>query len=322
VSPDDGSPKADFLAGSDIGFSFKDIVDRVTDIVVVTKAEPLAPPGPVIVYVNEAFTRISDYTANEMMGGNPRRLQAEATDAVTKRRIRSALEAKQPVRATLLNRSKDGRSYWVELNIVPLRDCTGRVTHFAAIERDITEQKRLEDELAEQARSDPLTGLFNRRAFFEMAEAEASRLRRHGGVAALLLLDIDHFKSINDEYGHPVGDRALRALAQHCRQSLRAHDAIGRIGGEEFAVLLPTMSLAGAAEVAERLRLGISRLALPANDGTFGFTVSIGIAPLSISDGGFAACLSAADGALYRAKREGRNRIAAADGQLVVGGPA
>lgn len=293
-------------------FAFKDIVDQASDIVVVTKAWPLGPIGPIIVYVNEAFSRVTGYAPAEVIGGNPRRLQSDATDGATKKRIREALAAGRPVRATLLNKAKDGRLYWVELNIVPLRDAAGEVTHFAAIERDITEQKRLESELAAQARTDGLTGLLNRRAFLELAEAEVSRLRRHGGMAALAMLDIDRFKAINDGFGHAAGDAVLRALAQHCRQSLRTHDAIGRVGGEEFAMLLPEMGMDAAAEVAERLRLGLAQLVVPAGNADLGFTVSIGVALLSPTGDDLAAALARADAALYRAKHEGRNRVARA----------
>lgn len=162
------------------------------------------------------------------------------------------------------------------------------------------------------ARRDPLTGLLNRRAFDEMLALEFARSRRSGGPVALLLLDLDDLKLINDRYGHDAGDRALRRLAEILAGSVRSTDSIGaRIGGDEFVILAPETSLPAALSLAERLRRSI--LAAPASEDFPPFTMSIGIVTLdALRHSGPASLLADADSALYEAKRGGRGRVATA----------
>ena len=202
-------------------FSFQQIVDAAKDVVIVTKADPIDPPGPEIVYVNKAFTELTGYTPDEVIGKTPRLLQSTGTAADSKRAIREALQNHQPVRVTIKNYAKSGREYWLDVSILALRNAAGEVTHFAAIERDVTEQKELEHQLETLSRTDPLTGLLNRRSLEDYLAKEYSRFKRHGTKFSALLLDIDHFKSINDRYGHSSGDRVLKMLADSCTASLR-----------------------------------------------------------------------------------------------------
>ena len=122
-------------------FDFQQIVDAANDVIIVTKSDPIDPPGPEIVYVNKAFTDLTGYAPDEVMGKTPRLLQSSGTDVDTKRAIKQALQKQQPVRVTIRNYAKSGREYWLDVSILPLRDESGEVTHFAAIERDVTEQK-------------------------------------------------------------------------------------------------------------------------------------------------------------------------------------
>ncbi len=131
-------------------FSFTDIIKHTNDVVIVTRADRLDPPGPEIVFVNEAFTRLTGYEASEVLGKNPRILQGSKTTPDTRARIRAALERQEPVRAEVINYSKDGKEYLLDLQIIPLFDCNGKLTHFAAIERDMTERWRAEEALREQ----------------------------------------------------------------------------------------------------------------------------------------------------------------------------
>lgn len=175
---------------------------------------------------------------------------------------------------------------------------------------DITERKHLQQELEKQARLDYLTGLANRRHFMEQAERELSRTHRYQNPLAMLMLDVDDFKGVNDTHGHKVGDLVLEKLSAICRDALREFDIVGRLGGEEFAVLLPMTDGARALDIAERLRQCVARTVVPLDQGVFlNFTVSIGVAQLAAGNGSIDSLLQQADQALYEAKRSGRNRV-------------
>lgn len=172
------------------------------------------------------------------------------------------------------------------------------------------EIRRRERRLQELASTDGLTQASNRRHFLEQAAREFARARRGSGRLALLMLDMDHFKAINDRHGHATGDDVLRALAYTCKASLRAMDVFGRLGGEEFAILLPDTALDQAVEIAERLHRRLVASAVPAAGGQpLRFTVSIGVAALDAGDADIDALLSRADAGLYQAKRDGRNCV-------------
>ncbi len=176
---------------------------------------------------------------------------------------------------------------------------------------DVTEQRQLEAELRRLARTDALTGLPNRRSFMETAAAVATRPIE---PLALLMLDLDHFKTINDRFGHAVGDQALQAVTERCRDMLRDSDVIARVGGEEFAVLMPGTGRAAAVAVAERLREAVGRSRLPIGDGRVAITTSIGGTVAEPADTGVDVVLQRADRALYAAKAAGRNRVVFSDG--------
>ena len=179
---------------------------------------------------------------------------------------------------------------------------------------DITERKRMNDELLVLATTDFLTGLPNRREFMARLDDEQARLQRDvGEQGAVLMLDLDHFKRVNDEYGHATGDAVLRHLAALMRDSQRKIDTLGRVGGEEFAVLLPGADMAAATAFAERLRQRIASTPLEAEGRMLSVTVSIGIAALDAADTSGDAALVRADKALYCAKRGGRNRVEQVD---------
>jgi len=183
--------------------------------------------------------------------------------------------------------------------------------------RILTEQyaelARVGRELQIQATIDELTGIFNRRHFLSRADEEVKRIARYGGPGSLLMLDIDDFKRVNDSFGHAVGDAALQRVSQLCAESLRTTDLLGRIGGEEFAMLLLETELATAQQVAERLRLLIQADTFGAEQGiSCLLRVSIGVAESRAQDESLAALMVRADDALYRAKNEGRNRVVTA----------
>ena len=290
-------------------FSFEQIVDAAKDVIIVTKADPIDPPGPEIVYVNKAFTTLTGYTPEEVIGKTPRLLQSSGTEAESKKIIKQALQNHQPVRVTIKNYAKSGREYWLDVSILALRNEAGEVTHFVAIERDVTEQKELEHKLETLSRTDPLTGLLNRRSLEEYLAKEYSRFTRHAVKFSLLLLDIDHFKSINDQHGHTVGDRVLKMLAESCSDSLRKHDIVARYGGEEFCVVLPYTRCETAAILAEKLRTRIANQTLKVGAEDITVTASIGVSEIKAADKTPDDILERADAALYEAKQSGRNRV-------------
>ena len=167
----------------------------------------------------------------------------------------------------------------------------------------------------EQALTDPLTGLGNRRYFDERGDGVLALARRRGRPFSVLMIDIDHFKRVNDQHGHAVGDEVLRALGNALKASLRGGDVCGRLGGEEFAVALPDEDREGAAATAERLRHALERLGASsaAARGPIEVTVSIGVAAYPEDGDALEALLRRADKRLFRAKQSGRNRVVAAD---------
>jgi len=173
-------------------------------------------------------------------------------------------------------------------------------------------RERAEAELYKLATFDALTGLFNRRAFFDIAERELARARRMGSIYAVLMMDLDHFKRVNDEYGHQAGDRVLADFAAVAKRSVRAEDLVGRYGGEEFCALLPGAGMQTAIAIAERLRDSVARH--PLGDLPRAITVSVGVTVSAADAGGtLDTAIARADEALYRAKHEGRDRVVGLD---------
>jgi diguanylate cyclase (GGDEF)-like protein len=167
-------------------------------------------------------------------------------------------------------------------------------------------------ELRRQAALDPLTGVLNRGTFDRLAAAEVAEAHALGTSLVALMVDADHFKAINDTYGHSVGDMALRRLAETLELAVRRTDYVARYGGEEFCVLLPSAGPRDAIQIAERIRAMLTEMTVPTVNGPLILTVSIGIGVLAPTDGTVETMLLAADNALYAAKQEGRNRVAVA----------
>ena len=186
-----------------------------------------------------------------------------------------------------------------------------RVRNHLALRRATTELKVLNAELLRLATTDALTGVSNRRHFFEQVEEEMQRMRRYRHRAALFMLDLDHFKRLNDTFGHDVGDRALVMAASTVRQTLRNHDLFGRIGGEEFAGFLPETGYDKAVMVCERLRELIGIIEVPTADGTARLSASIGVVAVDAEQESAEAALKRADQAMYIAKQGGRNKVVA-----------
>jgi diguanylate cyclase (GGDEF)-like protein/PAS domain S-box-containing protein len=200
---------------------------------------------------------------------------------------------------------------------LPMYDASGNPQYLVCVTLDITERKfaqaallASEKELLVLATTDVLTELPNRRQFIARLTEEFARVRRFGNQrCSVLMIDIDHFKRINDTYGHVMGDAGLRHFAQLMRKAIREIDMVARVGGEEFAVILPGSDLAAARTSAERLREIVAKTPLVQDGKTISVTVSIGVATMVASDSEADQTLIRADEALYRAKENGRNQV-------------
>lgn len=192
----------------------------------------------------------------------------------------------------------------------PQPDDIERIAFAANLAAIAIENRYAHEELERRAYTDYLTGLANRRHCLEQAENELARTLRYGKELSILMLDVDRFKQVNDTYGHKVGDIVLQELSAVCCGTLRNVDVVGRIGGEEFAVLLPETGLEPAMEAAERLRAAIAAAPVTPGGGLpLHFTVSLGVTTVTERDATVDELLNQADQALYRAKSEGRNRV-------------
>jgi diguanylate cyclase (GGDEF)-like protein/PAS domain S-box-containing protein len=268
-------------------------------------------PQAEIEWVNPAFESLTGYTRQDAIGRRPAELvKSGLHDQTFYESMWRTILAGQTWRGEVVNKKRDGTLYHEELIIAPVQAESGEILHFVGVKQDISVRKELEASLQNLATTDPLTGLPNRRHFLAQMEQEVARLSRFTEIqAALLMLDLDHFKLINDTHGHAAGDAVLRHFAERLRNSLRQTDVAGRLGGEEFAILLIGSDSRQAVEMAERLRVRVAEDNTDFGGVTIQVTVSIGVTQLLADDGNADAALARADIALYQAKARGRNRV-------------
>ena len=262
--------------------------------------------------VNPALARIIGHTTpSDFLRAHQDDWLWPFVDEDEQERLFGALAAHgQVTHLQLRMRRWNGESIWVEVNAHASPDPKHAIATVEGVLSDITERKRILEELRHLATVDGLTGLYNRRHFLELCERELRRARRYRLDVALLMLDADLFKTINDTYGHDVGDEVLRVIARLCQYQMREADIIGRLGGEEFAILLPQTNPSDALGAAERLRKAIAQTTLPLADGRMlRFTVSIGVCAGAAQTITLQELLKIADRALYTAKRRGRNQV-------------
>jgi diguanylate cyclase (GGDEF)-like protein/PAS domain S-box-containing protein len=418
---------------------FKSVLDQTADVVIITEVGPLDEPhGPKILYVNQSFTKLTGYSQKEILGKTPRILQGNKTDKETLKRIRQALEKKEAIHVELLNYAKDQTEYWLDFTIIPIKDSNGVVKYFAAIERDITERKKMEEakamlsalvefsdeavigkdlkgtifswnkaaenlygyteqeaiganikmlfpknreqefqnimckiardehikyfetlrahkdghtipvsltiapiknpqaevigasttarditqqKLTEErlkhlAEHDTLTGLINRPLFEDRLEQAMSLAKREKYNVAICFVDIDNFKQINDFYGHATGDLFLRAVVKRIQTCLRAPDTFARFGGDEFGLILPSVSKDSATKLIKKILEHFSTKFLIENK-TIHAALSIGIS-LYPKDGS-KLLLEKADAAMYFVKKQGKNNFKFFDESINLG---
>jgi len=286
---------------------------------------------------NEAFYRFNGYEPGELDGAHYSTLSGDLRVAELNVDLWAHLRDGQPWHGTLRNRRKSGELYWVSATVVTFRDIWGRLERVMVLMTDISEsillservekEQRLREELAQlnrelatDAATDPLTGLPNKRAFDAFIQRAIAVSREAGQPIAVIVLDIDHFKRVNDVYGHPTGDILLKELAHRWRQEIRSSDMLARIGGDEFCVVLPRTPALHAERIAEKLRLAAAKspvvVDLPGKElRIIETTASVGLATAEVAAAMTPeALMQAADAALYQAKDGGRDRMVAVTG--------
>jgi diguanylate cyclase (GGDEF)-like protein/PAS domain S-box-containing protein len=287
---------------------FEQVVRLLRDVVVVTEALPLDGEGPRVVYVNPAFTRLTGYGAADIVGRSICVLRGPGTDAAVLARLRASLARGESAREVLLNYTRDGQPFWVDLAVSPVRDRDGRVSHLLAVERDVSAHKAIERRMHAATGHDVLTGLLARREFFERAETARAQSLSEGRDFGLLLLDVDHFRTINGTHGHEIGDELLVQVATAVRGAVRPLDLAGRIAGDEFAVAMPSVEPDQAHAIALHVRAAIRRMRLPGLP-WLGVTTSMGVACAEHGGDSVAVLLARAERACEESRRAGRNRV-------------
>lgn len=265
---------------------------------------------------NQAFTTLLGLTPADVMGKSVFDLSPPDLAQVYFEADEALMTAGENQRYESQVQTPSGQRLDVIFYKTVLRDAEGQVSGLVGTILDITERKRMEQQLAEMATRDPLTGLMNRRAILAHLERLHADRRSERQPLCLLMCDVDHFKSINDRHGHAVGDEVLTQVAQLLRQHLRDGDQVGRIGGEEFLVVLYSTEPERLAQVGERLRQVVALHPLMSLNTTFSVTLSIGGARSVQADEDWASVVSRADQALYVAKRTGRDRVVMAESDL------
>lgn len=273
-------------------------LDATSDSVVVTDAKAR------ITFANNAFFQLTGYGPSEVLGKTPAMLRSGQHDEAFYAELNTTIKAGRAFRATFTNRRRDGTLYHAEQSISPIIDEKGRITHYISVSKDISERVLKEQSLQHEASHDPLTGLLNRRTGEQAVSAAVLAAHTTGRPLTLMMCDIDHFKQVNDQFGHTAGDRVIREVAQILRQALRGGDVVARWGGEEFLVLLDNCAQTQAMALAERI---CQRVAMHRDSDAGIVTVSLGIAALT-SNEAVDELIARADNALYGSKHGGRNQ--------------
>lgn len=288
-------------------------IARLNDIVLIAEADAEGKQNPRIIFVNKAFERLMGYTAEEVLGKDPGFLDGPNTQMEELWRVKALLKQGESVRTELVNYRKNGEEIWLEMDILPIANSAGVFTHWVAVQRDITERKAAESRIQHLAFYDMLTNLPNRLLLLdrlEQALLNSMRLKRSG---ALLFLDLDNFKTLNDTHGHDFGDMLLEQVAQRLLNSVRITDTVARLGGDEFVVVVENLSEQGcnaaqeASLVADKILLALSQPFRLSGYEHYS-SCSIGVAlfcneqQVTVDE-----LLKRADLAMYEAKAAGRN---------------
>jgi diguanylate cyclase (GGDEF)-like protein/PAS domain S-box-containing protein len=267
----------------------------------------IRPEGNLIIYVNPAFEHITGYPRSEVIGRDPRFLRGTEHAQFGDAEINSALREVRDGKAMLKYYRKDGSLFWNELTISPVLDADRQATHFVGIVNDITEQKQYEEQLERQNNQDALTGLASRSLLRDRTEQAIAYALHHKRFVALLFIDLDNFKRINDSLGHGSGDNILRTLADRIAGCIREHDTLARLGGDEFVLVVSDMaSLQDATLMANKVLQAIAQ-SISAGGRAIDISGSIGMSVFPTDGDDYDTLLRNADAAMYKAKHHGGN---------------
>ena len=278
------------------------VVTQIDDSVALTDIDGT------IHYVNDAFAKHTGFSEEELIGKTQRLLKSGHHPQEFYKLLWDTILAGNSFRATFINKKKGDGIFYEEKTITPLKNKEGEITGFVSTAKDITDRVKMEEALRESAQTDHLTGLYNRLKFEDSIARELEMKRRYGQRFSLILFDIDHFKEVNDTYGHDIGDQVLKQLAQLLNERMRKTDIIARWGGEEFIVLLPETTLDTALMLAEKIRTAVADFPFEAVEQV---TISLGVTEF-LDDDSEQKIIKRVDDALYKAKELGRNRVISA----------
>lgn len=278
-------------------------IEASTDAIMIVR---LSRRQPLIEYVNAAFERITGYARAEVLGADWRVLQGGAISHHIESSLETMLRTRDEGAMVLRSYRKDGTPFWNSLHVAPVSDEHGRRTHLVAIIDDVTETKSYQEQLEHQATHDVLTGLPNRALLIDRITQAIAQARRNERLMALVFVDLDHFKRINDGYGHGTGDQVLRIVASRIADSLRANDTVARYAGDEFVIVLDDQADEGAvSQFCKRLSSALS-VPLFIDDRELLLSASFGVSLFPRDGSDAEALLQNADTAMYRVKDEGR----------------
>jgi len=308
----DGNPRELFFIDRDIT-ERRQIEAKVRSLSVAIEQGPVSvvmtAPDGTIQYVNPCFTAVTGYAADEVLGQTPALLKSGMTDPSVYTALWHTLGEGRPWSGEFINKRRNGELFWEEAHIAPVFDETGALTQYIAVKLDISDRKRAEEQIKHLAQYDNLTDLPNRFLFSGLLQQALALAQRDGNRLGLLFVDLDHFKPINDTYGHALGDQLLKQIAQRMKEVMRASDAVGRIGGDEFVVLLPKLDCEeDAVVVAEKLRYAL-QMPCEIEGLTLCISACIGIAIYPEHGVTEKALFQHADLAMYCAKQQGRNAV-------------
>ncbi len=268
------------------------------------------------IMVNDIFCKNRGVTRAKTIGKTVHDLYTSDVAATIAVQDKATVESGRAMQFEINPIESDGQLHTLISERFPIFSANGKLTGVGGISIDITERKKQdaalrasEREMRLLANIDSLTGAKNRRSFFATGNQELARSKRYKRPLSILMMDIDRFKIVNDDFGHAAGDAVLKNLVNACREMLREQDILGRLGGEEFGIILPEISINTAYSIAERLRLQLMKLETVSEDKVIRFTVSIGLGKCEKDTPTLEDALSQADRALYKAKQEGRNRV-------------
>ena len=276
-------------------------LEQTADSIIITDL------GGKIEYVNQGFTGITGYAPEEVMGKTPSLLKSDRHDAGFYRRLWTAVLEGGIFSDVLVNRHKDGSLYHEEKTITPLKNAAGEITHFISTGKDITERVENQERIRHLAHHDQLTGLPNRMLLLDRIDQALARAKWHQRHVAVLFLDTDRFKVINDSLGHDIGDQVLKVMAQRLLACVRDGDTVARLGGDEFAVILNDVASEDDIQGVARKLLAEVGLPFHIHGRELYVTTSIGVSRFPLDGGDGQTLLKKADVAMYNAKAKGRN---------------